>query len=225
MEAQCRYCLNHTCIFLDLAKKDFSFHPEDFTQMLDYDKGQTLFQEGIPNYGSYLICSGRVKLARRSSNGKKTLLEILGPGDIIGPTFGGHYRLYAEALEKSRVAYVAQKDFGQLLLRYPQLTIALVEKLTSELGRLQERLFTTTQSNAHAKLAHLLVELVTSFGKENPEGLLIDMTLSQIQLAEMTGLTRETVSLTLNNFASKGWIKLQKRKIIICKKLELQNLI
>ena len=222
METRCRYCLNESCVFLNLAQKDFSFQPEEFTQVLDYEKGQTLFQEGAPAYGYYLICEGRIKLARRSAVGKKSLIEILGPGDIIGPAPDGRYRLYAEALEKSKVGYIDRSAFGQLLARYPQLATALVERLSVELSRLQERLFSATQPSAPAKLAHILLELVAEFGKKGPDGILIDVALSQAELAEMAGLARETVSLTLRGFESKGWIKLQKRKIVICEQASLR---
>jgi CRP-like cAMP-binding protein len=222
MESRCRYCLNQNCILLNLAKRDFSFHPEEFTRLIAYEKGQTLFQEGNAAHGYYLICSGRIKLARRSPSGKRTLLEILGPGDIVGLAKNGRYRLYAEALETSKVGYIEQKDFGHLVARHPHLATALIEKLTDELARLQERLYTTTQSGARTKLAYLLLELAADFGRETPEGTIIDLRLSQAQLAEMTGLTRETVSSMLNAFVEKGWIKSQGRKIVILLPLSLE---
>ncbi|MBI1744191.1 Crp/Fnr family transcriptional regulator, partial [Candidatus Acetothermia bacterium] len=99
----------------------------------------------------------------------------------------------------------------------------LVERLSTELSRLQERLFSATQPNAPAKLAHILLELAAEFGKKIPDGILIDVALSQAELAEMAGLARETVNLTLRGFESKGWIKLQKRKIVICEQASLRT--
>jgi CRP/FNR family transcriptional regulator len=90
-------------------------------------------------------------------------------------------------------------------------------------SRLQERLFTTTQPNAHAKLAHLLLKLSETLGRESADGVLIDLTLSRTELAEMAGLVRETVSLVLRDFENKGWIKTHNRKIVICDPLNLEN--
>jgi CRP/FNR family transcriptional regulator len=208
---------------LTVSRDDLSFCPEDFTQVLEYEKGQTLFQEGSSAYGYYLICEGRIKLAKRSAVGKKALLGIWGPGDIIGPANDGHYRLYAEALEKTKVAYIDRQDFSQLLARHPTLASALVEKLTSELGRLQERLYSAIQPRANAKLAHLLLELASEFGKTTSHGVLIDLTLSRAELAEMAGLSRETVSLILRTFETQGWIKTQKRKIFVCDQIGLRS--
>ncbi|MCI2429626.1 Crp/Fnr family transcriptional regulator [Candidatus Acetothermia bacterium] len=228
----CRYCLTESCLFLHLAREDLSFYPEAFTQVLQYEKGQTLFQEGAPAYGYYFICAGRVKLAKRSPNGKKALLEVLGPGDLIAPPTEGPYRLYAEALEPSRVGFVDQRDFAQLLQAHPRLAVALVEKLLTELSKLQERFFTATQPSARAKVAHLLLELAADFGQvasnENNENeeVVIALDLSRAEMAEMAGLARETLSLALGEFEAKSWIKLASpRKIVLCDLKNLQQVV
>lgn len=217
---RCRYCLTESCLFLRLAREDLSFNPEAFTQVLQYERGQTLFQEGAPAYGYYLICSGRVKLAKRSPSGKKSLLEVLGPGDLIAPPTEGPYRLYAEAVEQSRVGFVDRRDFGQLLQAHPKLAVALVEKLTAELNKIQERFFTATQPSARAKVAHLLLELAADWGDVTAQGdvaILLDLSR-----AELAGLARETLSLALSEFEAKHWIKLEsQRKIVL---YDLQNL-
>lgn len=225
MAERCRYCLNASCLFLNLSHEDLSFHPEEFTQVLEFEKGQTLFQEGAPAYGYYLLCEGRIKLAKRSPNGKKSLLEVLGPGDIIGLPSEGPYRFYAEALEKIRVGFIDRRDFTRLLQSYPRLAVALVEKLSAELSKLQERFFTATQPSARAKAAHLLLELAAEFGQVAADGqIVIELDLSRAELAEMAGLARETISLALSEFETKGWLKTPApRKIVIYEIKSLQR--
>ncbi len=225
MSDRCRYCLNARCVLLNIARADLSFQPEEFTQVLEFERGQTLFQEGASSYGYYFICAGRIKLAKRSLGGKRALLAILGPGDIIGSTPQGRYQLYAEALATSRVGFIDRRDLDQLLARHPKLATALIEKLTGELSRLQERLYTTTQPSARAKVAHLLLELAADFGKASPDGILVDTELSRAELAEMTGLSRETVSLILSEFVAKGLITTQQRSIALCDQARLRDLL
>jgi CRP/FNR family transcriptional regulator len=214
---RCRYCLNEACILVDVSRKELSLHPSQFTQTIEYEKGQTLFQEGAPVYGYYIICEGAVKLSRHLSGGKKLIVAVLGPGDILGleASSQGRFALEAEALEHTRVGFIDKREFARLLERHPRLAAALVEKLSEELGRLQEHLWATLRRGARGRLAYLLLELARTHGRGHSEGVLIDVTLTREELAEMAGVARETASLILSEFQSKGWIASQGRRILI----------
>jgi len=209
---------------LNVSRKDLSFHPEDFTQLLEYERGQTLFPQGAPQYGYYIVCEGAVKLVRRLTQGKKLIVAVLSPGDILGmeTAQGGRFRLEAEAIEKTRVGFIDKRDFAGLLERYPRLAAALIQKLSDEVSRLQDRLFATARQGARSKLAYLLLQLADTHGRKHPKGILIDLELTRSELAEMAGVSRETVSLTLSYFKSRGLIALEGRKLIIRDKAGLE---
>lgn len=218
IQERCRYCLNDKCILLDVSREEVSFRPEAFTHVLTYERGQTLFQEDEPLYGYYLVCEGAVKLSRHLSDGKRHIVAILGPGDILGleATARGRFTLEAEALEKTRVGFIDKGELTELLERYPRLAAALIQKLSEEVSALQERLWATARQGAQNKLAYLLLELARTHGRTHPEGTLIDVELTREELAEMAGVSRETASLTLSHFTARGWIRTDEgRKTLI----------
>jgi len=223
---RCKYCLNEACIFLNVSRQEMSFHPEDFTRILEYQPGQTLFLQGAPLYGYSIICEGAVKLVRRLKEGRKVIVAVLSPGDILGltATRQGHFTLEAEAVEKTRVGFIDKGDFVRLLEKYPRLAGALVQKLSDEVAHLQERLFATARQSARSKLAYLLLQLASSHGRVHPQGTLIDLALSRAELAEMIGVARETASLTLGQLKSRGLIALEGHKIVILDQAGLENL-
>lgn len=224
MAERCKYCLNEACILLNVSREDLSFHPEDFTQLLEYERGQTLFPQGAPQYGYYIVCEGAVKLVRRLAQGKKLIVALLGPGDILGleATQAGRFGLEAEALERTRVGFIDKTDFAGLLERYPRLAAALVQKLSDEVAHLQRRLVATARQGARSKLAYLLLQLAETHGRKHPKGILIDLTLTRSELAEMAGVARETASLTLSHLKSRGLIALEGRKLLIRDKAGLE---
>lgn len=225
--ACCKYCLNEACIFLNISRQDLSFHPHDFTQLLEYEPGQTLFPQGAPLYGYSIICEGTVKLVRRLKEGKKLIVAVLGPGDILGlaATRQGRFAMEAEALEKTRVGFIDKQDFTRLLERYPRLAAALVQKLSDEVTQLQERLFATARRGARSKLAYLLLQLAETHGQKHPQGIIIDVELTRSELAEMAGVARETASLALSQLTSRGLIAAEGRKVLICRKMDLEALL
>jgi CRP/FNR family transcriptional regulator len=224
---RCKYCLNEACIFLNVSRQDSSFHPQDFTQLLEYEPGQTLFLQGAPLYGYSIICEGTVKLVRRLKDGKKIIVAVLGPGDILGlaATRQGHFALEAEALERVRVGFIDKQDFTRILERYPRLAATLVQKLSDEVTQLQERLFATARRGARSRLAYLLLQLSETHGREHPQGILIDVALTRSELAEMAGVSRETASLTLSQFKSRGLIGLEGHKLLIRDRVALEAML
>ncbi len=214
---RCKFCLNEACILVDVSRQEFSFHPEDFTQQIAYDKGQTLVQEGTPVYGYYIICEGAVKLSRHLSGGKKLIVAVLGPGDIFGLESNreGRFTLEAETLEPTRVGFIDKGDFGKLLEGHPRLAAALVEKLSEEVHKLQEHVWATARRGAQGKLAYVLLQLAKTHGRPRPRGTLIEVELTREELAELAGVARETASLTLSRFTSKDWVASEGRKLVI----------
>lgn len=224
---RCRYCLNEACILVDVGRQEFSFRPEEFTQQIAYERGQTLFQEGTPVYGYYIICEGAVKLSRHLSGGKKLIVAVLGPGDILGLESNreGRFTLEAETLEPTRVGFIDKEEFGKLLEGHPRLAAALVEKLSEEVHKLQEHVWATARRGAPGKLAYVLLQLAKTHGRPHPRGTLIEVELTREELAELAGVARETASLTLSRFASRNWVASEGRKLLLLDADALEGLL
>ncbi len=216
-QSRCQVCFNDRCFLLDVSRQDVDFHPDEFTTLLRYEKGQTLFQENEPAYGYFIICHGAVKLSHHLDDGRTHIVAVLGPGDLLGleAQATGRFRVEAEAMAPTEVGFIDKHDLQSLVERFPALATALIEKLAEELGELQERVWATARPGAPSRLAYLLLDLADTHGRDHPEGTEIALALTREELAEMAGVSRETASLTLSRFAKRGWIDAEGRRIVV----------
>ena len=107
-----------------------------------YPKGTILFAEGRPPKGVFVLCSGRAKLTVCSETGKRLLVRVAGPGEMLGlgaALSGTNYELNAELLDSARIAFIRRKDLVGFLRQYPDVCMKIVRKLSSDLHVAYER--------------------------------------------------------------------------------------
>jgi CRP/FNR family cyclic AMP-dependent transcriptional regulator len=107
-----------------------------------YPKGAILFTEGRPSRGVYVLCSGRAKLTVCSENGKRLLVRVAGPGEVLGlgaAISGTNYELNAELLDSSPVAFIRRKDLIPFLRDFPDVCMQIVRVLSQDLHGAYER--------------------------------------------------------------------------------------
>ncbi len=107
-----------------------------------YPKGSILFAEGRAPRGAFVLCNGRAKLTVCSETGKRLLVRIAGPGEVLGlgaVISGTNYELNAELLDTSRVAFIRRKDLIAFLREYPEICMRIVGKLSQDLHGAYER--------------------------------------------------------------------------------------
>ncbi len=190
-------------------------------------QGELVFYEGLPAYGLYVVCEGKIKLAKRSKGGRSQMLKLLGPGEVLGEKTlfdQESYTCYAKALEPSRLMFISREDFLAFVRKYPDVAIRLIEKLSRELKAFGDKLVEITAYSAKERLARVLLELAQAFGRETPEGLDIGVELPRAELAEMAGVTTETAVRILSEFKERGFLALPGRRIVILRREELQAL-
>lgn len=107
-----------------------------------YPKGSILFAEGRPPRGVFVLCSGRAKLTVCSDTGKRLLVRVAGPGEVLGlgaAISGTNYELNAELLDNARVAFVRRKELINFLRDYPEICMQIVHTLSKDLHGAYER--------------------------------------------------------------------------------------
>ncbi len=189
--------------------------------------GEVIFREGMPSFGLYIICRGKVKLAKHTRGGRSQVLKLLGPGEILGEKtlFDGEtYTCYAKTLEPSQLMFIPRNDFLAFVRRHPEVAIRLVEKLSRELKAFGDRLVEIASRSAKERVARVLWELAKAFGKETEEGLDVGLKLPRAELAEMASTSTETVIRILSELAERGIICLDGARIIIKKPDTLRTL-
>ncbi|MCB1214722.1 MAG: Crp/Fnr family transcriptional regulator [Deltaproteobacteria bacterium] len=189
-----------------------------------YKKGQVLFYEGNQPYGIYCIFSGKVKLYKNSVEGRPQILRLAGSGGILGYRSLFSEELYhatAEVLEEGEICFIDRQVFLDLVAENPDLATKLIKKLSQELRVAEELASSLSQHKAKERLAKLLINLKDYYGKANGQGVDIQLGLSREDLANMVGMTPETVVRLLSEFKEKGWIDLRGKKISVLKAKEL----
>ncbi|MCS7239835.1 MAG: Crp/Fnr family transcriptional regulator [Candidatus Bipolaricaulota bacterium] len=223
----CQNC-KHACSYLfaglpESARMELAalMHP------ITLDAGELVFYEGLPAHGLYVLCEGKIKLAKRVKGGRSQMLKLLAPGEVLGEKtlFDQEtYTCYAKALEPSRLMFIARADFLAFLRKYPDVAIRLIEKLSRELKAFGDKLVEISAYSAKERMARVLLELAQAFGYKTPQGLDIGVELPRGELAEMVGVSTETAVRILSEFKERGIIALPGRRILILQLEELQAL-
>jgi CRP/FNR family transcriptional regulator len=105
-------------------------------------RGATLFAEGRQPRGIFVLCEGRAKLSVCSDNGKRLMLRVAGPGEVLGLSAtmsGKHYEVTAEMLDSSQVAFVRRKDLLRFLRDHRHACLQVVHLLSSDLHQAYDR--------------------------------------------------------------------------------------
>lgn len=186
----------------------------------------TLFTEGQTAEDILILVEGQVKLSISSSNGKRLILRIAKPGEILGLTSalaGNPYRMTAETLYQCCTAALRRVDFLDFLMRHPAARQSVASALSLDFDRACERLRTIgLASSAPAKLALLLLEW-SAAGRQTERGTRIHISLTHGEIGEYIGVSRETVTRTLNKFRRRQMVDLQGSILTIINQPALEN--
>jgi len=185
-----------------------------------------LFSEDeMPSSVLYLL-EGRVKLSMNSSSGRRLILGIAHPGDILGlaaTLSGDRYDKTAEAVSPCKLASIGRENFLELLAKYPAAYKNVVRELCRDRARAHEQLRTFgLAATAPAKLARLLLEWCDD-GKKTDQGTRFSCTFTHGEIGEFIGASRETVTRIFSDFKCQDLLKSRGSTLIISnlKALEL----
>ncbi len=185
---------------------------------LVYEEGRLIFEEGEPAFGVYLIDSGKVKLTKRAPDGRRQILKLIGPGEILGEEALFHESVYsaqARALERTVAGFVTLKDLLHFLEDHPQVALKLLRSLSHEIREFHDKLLETSYESSLERIARLLLALADRWGEQEDGGLYIGVKLSRSELAELAGVASETASRLLARLRERGILALNGPRIII----------
>lgn len=181
-------------------------------------RGATLFREGEPGDRMYVVLDGKVKIFRTAADGRENLLSVLGPGDLLGELSlfdPGERTASASTLTDARVASLQHADLRPWLTEHPQVAEHLLAALARRLRRTNEALADLVFSDVPGRVAKALLDLAERFGVEADTGLRVTHDLTQEELAQLVGASRETVNKALADFAARGWLHISARSVLI----------
>jgi len=162
-----------------------------------FKRGEVLFHEGDPGNALYLIESGQVKIVLVSDEGEETILNVQGPEECLGELAlidGAPRSATAVALERVQALALYRDDFLALVENHPPVALAVMGGLAATIRRLSSQVQDLMLLDARGRVAKKLLDLGLQHGRVTPEGVRIDLRLTQQELAQMVGLTRVSVN-------------------------------
>ena len=186
--------------------------------MVKVPKGNTLFKEGDAGDRLFVVVEGKLKLGTSSLDGRENLLSILGPGDMFGELSlfdPGPRTATATAVTDARVLALAHDQVIGLVTQHPQVSLELLARLAQRLRRTNEVLADLVFSDVPGRVAKALMDLGSRFGVQKDDGLHVNHDLTQEELAQLVGASRETVNKALADFATRSWVRLEPRAVVV----------
>ena len=182
-------------------------------------RGEVLFHEGDEGDKLYVVTEGKVKLGRTSSDGRENLLAILGPGQMFGELslFDPGPRSATVTAVTDTVVLLAVPRGPAALARRPPGGRPRPARPSSPAGcaSANDVVADLVFSDVPGRVAKALLDLADRFGRTADDGVHVHHDLTQEELAQLVGASRETVNKALADFASRGWLRLEPRSVVI----------
>ncbi len=193
-----------------------------------YPAGAELFVEGEAPRGVFILCNGRAKLTSASGSGKGVLLRTAEAGEVLGLSSviaGQPYAVSATTLDPLQVNFIPRQTFLRFLRDNSAVAARVAEHLSMELHQAwkQTRLLTLAP-DARGKLAKLLLQLAGKNGRRLPDGVRFVLNMSQGEIAEQIGSTRETVNRLLTDLKRRRLIAVKGSSVTLLNPEELRKL-
>jgi CRP-like cAMP-binding protein len=181
-------------------------------------RGEVLFHEGDEGDRLYVVTEGKVKLGRSSADGRENLLAILGPGQMFGELSlfdPGPRSATVTAITDCTMQSLAHEELGRWLDGRPEVARALLVQLAVRLRKANDVVADLVFSDVPGRVAKALLDLSSRFGRVADDGIHVHHDLTQEELAQLVGASRETVNKALADFASRGWLRLEARSVVL----------
>ena len=183
-----------------------------------FPRGTTIFEEGEPGDRLYIITSGKIKLARHAPDGRENLLTVMGPSDMFGELAifdPGPRTSSAVCVTEVTAATMNSEMLKQWVADHPAIAQQLLRVLARRLRRTNANLADLIFTDVPGRVAKTLLQLANRFGVQEGGALRVNHDLTQEEIAQLVGASRETVNKALATFAHRGWIRLEGKSVLI----------
>jgi CRP/FNR family transcriptional regulator len=203
--------ISQTPLFGNLEQDQLA-HVRRIVQVREFKRLETIFMEGDPGAGFFVVAQGKVKIYKVSAEGKEQILHIYGPGHPFGevPVFSGNcFPANAQAIEKSRLLYFPRTDFVELISAHPSMALNMLAVLSMRLRQFTVQVENLSLKEVPARIASYLMLLA----QEQDNYDTVTLPISKGQLASLLGTIPETLSRIFNKMSGQGLIKVKSSQI------------
>ena len=198
--------------------------PEEIDKLLQYARverypaGEEIFAKGSPGQSMMVVLRGTAKMSSVSLDGKEIVFNIMHPGESFGEIAildGKERSADAVAMSNCELLVVNRRDFLPMLEKHTDICMTLLVILCQRLRQTSEQVEDILFRDLEARIAKNLLHLAETSGLVSKEGLSVDLHLSQRELGNIAGGSRESVNKHLQAWHRAGWIDLSKGSIVI----------
>lgn len=183
-----------------------------------YRRGQPLFYEGNPSTAVFCIRSALVKVVKTAPHGRRHVLSLAGPGDLLGLeacVSGNPFGYGADILADGLVCQIERPEMTYLVESYPAFQRAALHHLASDLRATQGERAQLAGGDVRERTAHVILHLATRFGEPQDGRLHLMLDLSREDLADMIGVAVETAIRQLSDLRRRGIVTTRGRSIVV----------
>jgi CRP/FNR family transcriptional regulator, cyclic AMP receptor protein len=202
------------------------FQKMKFTSL--YPAGAVLFVEGQMPRGVYMLCKGRVKLTMASPSGKTVIVRVVEAGELLGlhsAVSGGPHEVTAETLQPCQLDFIRGDDFKKLWHEHGDASINAMQQFSNYYrGACHQIRYLGLTPSATEKMACFLLESAVH-GQQTPKGIRFNLSLTHEEIAQVVGVTRETVTRALTELRSKMFISTKGPSVLIRNKPALEAMV
>lgn len=200
-----------------LPPEDCKIVAQNFIRRV-FRRGESIFRQGEPGGHLYLVESGRVKITSVSPDGREVLVAIIGPGEIFGELSlfdPGIRSADARTMEETTLHALNHDIFRHYIEHHPKVAWELLRILATRLRRADEVVQDAAFFDVPGRVAKRLLRLASQHGSKMGTGFRIDVPLTQEEIAQMVGASRESVNKALSSFVDRGWVRMEDRTYFI----------
>ncbi|MGH2819201.1 MAG: Crp/Fnr family transcriptional regulator [Actinomycetota bacterium] len=190
----------------------------DRARARSYRKGQPVFHQGDLGDSLFMVIEGLVKVYVTSEDGDEMVLVTLRPPEIFGELAlidGGARSASAEALERTTLLCITRPSLLDVAVDDRSLTEALLRSMGATIRRLTEQASDLVFLDLHGRVAKLLLGMAEGHSHEADEGRVLDLQMTQSDLAGMVGGSRQSVNQILRTFERRGYLDVRGRKVVL----------
>ena len=192
---------------------------------VSFPRAHVIFAEGELGDRLYIIVSGKVKIGRKSPDGRENLLAVFGPSDMFGELSifdPGPRTSTATTVTEVQAVTMDRTALREWITKRPEIAEQLLRVIARRLRRTNNMLADLIFTDVPGRVAKALLQLAHDFGTQEGGMLRVTHDLTQEEIAQLVGASRETVNKALADFAHRGWLRLEGKSVLI---LEPQRLV
>lgn len=209
--------LQQVPLFRDLNQQELA-RVEEIAIYRVFRKKTTIFMEGSEKEAVFFIQDGLVKAYKTDEEGHEQIVSLLQTGDMFPHTGFFNQTPYpatTEALVDTHLLAIPVHAFEQLILAMPSIAIKVIDVMGAKIRELQQKLQQFTGHNANFRILSLLLQLADKHGKEEGSRIHIELPMTNQELANTIGTSRETVNRLLNQLKKERIVETHRSEIII----------